>query len=80
MTIVLEDPAAAHQIRVILTPPLPWPARGGHQVQVSCTCRRIPGRYGARPRHLMIEARTVFPAAEAIAVWRDWHERKGVAV
>jgi hypothetical protein len=79
MTAILEDPGAEHQIRLILTPPLPR-VRGGHKVQVSCTCRRTPGRYGARPRHLIIEARKVFPAADAIAVWRAWHKERGVTV
>jgi hypothetical protein len=28
----------------------------------------------------VIEARTSFPVAEAMAAWRDWHEREGITL
>jgi hypothetical protein len=77
VTAILEDLAAAHQIRLTLAPPLPWPARGSYRFAVSCTCQAARGAAG-RPRHEVIEARTVFPAAEALTAWRAWHEEKGI--
>jgi hypothetical protein len=75
MTTVLEDPAAAHQIRMA--------NRDGNQITLSCTCRGRPWRWGHGGtflRYEEIEARTRFPAADAIAVWRAWHEERGMTV
>ena len=84
---LLEDPAAAHQIRI---------RRRGGGLAVSCTClntwtgtwtvawsgrpRPNPAWTGARTRGKVIETRAVYPAAEALAAWRGWHEEKGIAV
>ena len=76
---VLENPAAAHQIRVRLAPPAPWPGRSGQLLTVSCTCLAVTGRRG-RHAYQVIEARDLFPAAEAIAAWRAWHAEQGVMV
>jgi hypothetical protein len=45
-----------------------------HHIGVSCTC--MGGHGDGRGRRL-IDSRPLFPAAEAIAVWRAWHEREG---
>jgi hypothetical protein len=39
-----------------------------------------PGWKGMRSRGTVIEARTGFPAADAIAAWRAWHADRGVIV
>jgi hypothetical protein len=69
---VLEDPAAAHQIRLIAVTP-------GNLIAVLCTCQ-LPGRTRRDKPQAVIEARKVFPAADALAAWRAWHEDKGVTV
>lgn len=49
----------------------------GNKISVSCTClARVPWQRGRG----IIESRTLFPAAEAIAAWRAWHAERGVAV
>jgi hypothetical protein len=54
---------------------------GGRGEQaVSCTCTARTGKNGGRPRYEPIEARTRFPAADAIAAWRAWHAERGVVV
>lgn len=50
--------------------------RYGHALSVSCTCLRIPR--GGRSGHAVIAARPLFPAPEALAAWRAWHEREGI--
>lgn len=77
--IVLEDPRAAHQI-VLRHAPDPRQFYGGLALILSCTCTARTGRNGGRPRHEVIEARNIFPAAEAIAAWRDWHEQRRLSV
>lgn len=37
-------------------------------------------RRTARRQRRVIEARTRFPAAEAVAAWRAWHEREGITL
>jgi hypothetical protein len=84
---LLEDPAAAHQIRI---------RRRSGTLAVSCTClstwtgtwdlawggsARNPAWTGARVRGEAIETRSwMFPAADALAAWRGWHEEKGIEV
>ena len=85
---MIEDPSAAHQIRIRL--------RGG-SFTVSCTClntwdgtwtitwsggsARNPAWKGTRMHGPAIAVRSwMFPAAEALAAWRGWHEKKGIAV
>lgn len=34
----------------------------------------------SRWERVAIETRTRFPAAEAVAAWRAWHEREGIAL
>jgi hypothetical protein len=75
VTVVLEDPAAEHQIRIA--------NRDGSQITLSCTCRARSWRWGHGGtflRYEEIEARKVFPAADAIAAWRAWHAERGVSV
>ena len=62
--------------------PDPRPHHGGKALLLSCTCApRVPrSRPGGPPAYEPIEARTLFPAAEAIAAWRAWHAERGVAV
>jgi len=48
----------------------------GNDISLSCACLRI--RRPGRPGQGFIESRTRFPAAEAVAAWRDWHEREGI--
>lgn len=57
--------ALAHQIRL---------RSRGHHIAVSCTC--LCSR-GGRSRQL-IEMRKVFPATDALAAWRAWHQERGV--
>jgi hypothetical protein len=71
VTVLLEDPAAEHQIRLNCL---------GRDLTVSCTCTASWPGHGGRARYEEIEIRRVFPAAEAIAAWRAWHAEKGVAV
>jgi hypothetical protein len=76
---MLEDPAAAHQIRISCdTNP------GSTRLIVTCTClgrRKGKGAGKGRPRAGIIEARTgTFPAAEAAAAWRGWHEQEGITL
>ena len=71
---VLEDPAAEHEIQLAVTSR----AGIGGFITVSCTCLpRGTGR--GRPRQI-IEARKVFPAAEAVATWRAWHTDRGIGL
>jgi hypothetical protein len=80
-TTTLEDPAAEHQIILRRTADT-RPYRNGLPIIMSCTCRPyLPQmRPGGRRRHEPIEARTRFPAADAIAAWRAWHVERGVVV
>ena len=41
---------------------------------------QVTERRTARRRRGVIEARTLFPAADAIAAWRAWHADRGVTV
>ena len=72
MTAVLEDPAVPHQIVLRSN------GHRGHELILTCTCQRVPrdGRAGYR----VIEQRSLFPAADAIAAWRDWHARRNITV
>lgn len=65
--VTLEDPALPHQIVLFLV---------ASNTAVSCNCLHHPGLRGWTP----IEARHVFPAADAKAAWRAWHEQQGVTV
>lgn len=47
----------------------------GHGLAVSCSCLGNPA---GRSRKLIELREGAFPAAEAIAAWRDWHEREGI--
>lgn len=47
----------------------------GHGLAVSCTCLVSPG---GRCRELIERRPGAFPAAEAVAAWRAWHEREGI--
>ncbi len=66
-----------HQIRLSL---LQGTYGGGSKIALSCTCTARTGPHGARPRREVIEARTLFPAADVLAAWRAWHAERGVAV
>ena len=58
--VLFEDPHAAHQIRLTVV---------RYKIAVSCTCRAKPwGGWGGGFDPL--EARSVFPAQEALTVWR----------
>ena len=49
--------------------------RNSNEIAVTCTCTGPPRK------RLLIESRPgAFPAAEAIAAWRAWHEREGIEV
>lgn len=80
MTAVLEDPGAAHQIRIRSR------FKSGYgrctEIVVTCTClapRTGPGSGRARPAQGIIEARQgTFPAGEAVAAYRDWHAARGI--
>ena len=68
---VFEDPSLPHQIVLGI-------GTGRHNsntITVSCICT-------GPPRHrLVIEARTgTFPAAEALAAYRQWHAARGIEV
>jgi hypothetical protein len=64
-----------------------------HQIEILSGARRLHGTYrnnsnelavtctctGPPRRRLLIEVRAgAFPAAEAVAAWRDWHAREGI--
>ena len=55
---------------------LGWPS-GKHLIALACTCMDSRGTGRGRPR---IAVRAVFPAAEALAAWRGWHEEKGITL
>jgi hypothetical protein len=59
--------------------PDPRPHRDGKAFLLSCTCLAGTGRRGHRG-YEVIEARTLFPAADAKAAWRAWHRERGVTV
>jgi hypothetical protein len=67
---------AQHQIRLSAAPD-PRAYHDGMAIIMSCTCT---ARGGNRQRREVIEARTRFPAADAIAAWRAWHAERGVVV
>lgn len=52
----------------------------GHRngIGLSCLCLAVPQR--GRPRWDWIDVRSPFPAADAIAEWRAWHERAGITL
>lgn len=72
--------AVPHLHRVILvTGPDPRPHRSGLVLAVACTCSPyVPRDGGGRKRRVPIEARNPFPASEAIAAWRAWHENRRI--
>ena len=74
---VISELRPYHQV-VLRLGPDPRAGRYGQAILLSCACRaRNSGRKrGYEP----IEARTLFPAAEAIAAWRAWHAERGVTV
>ena len=49
----------------------------GHGLAVSCSCL---GRAAGRSRKLIELREGTFPAADAIAAWRTWHEREGISL
>jgi hypothetical protein len=66
---LIEDRSLPHQIELL--------GGNGNRVSVSCTClRRALWQPGARRG--IIEERRVFPAAEAAAAWRAWHEEQRI--
>jgi hypothetical protein len=67
--VIFEDDSLPHQIRLSFS---------GHRIDVSCTCLQRPGGNG-RGR-LQIEARSPFPAREAMAAYRSWHADHGELV
>lgn len=64
---VFEDDSLPHQIRLFVS---------GHEISVTCTC------LGARNQaHQIIASRTgAFPAAAAMAAYRQWHTDHGELV
>lgn len=66
MTAVLDTPV--HQIVITA-------ATEPHRITVWCTCQRRRKPYGDP-----IGARRRFPAADAIAAWRAWHEDQGIVI
>lgn len=89
MTVLLEDPRAEHQIRlrgrsgsiiVSCTCLNAWTGTWRSSYWPHRTWANPRGWTGARARGEVIEVRTLFPAADAIAAWRAWHEQRGVAV
>lgn len=73
MTPILADLTLPHQIHLMHAQS---PFGGGYQFAVSCNCTI----HGPRSRYEPIEARALFPAAEAVAAWRAWHSERGVIV
>ena len=65
---LIENPDLPHQIVL---------ARSDGHCAVSCLCLGKPGN---RRPHQIIEERSSFTAAEAVAAYRDWHEQQGVSV
>lgn len=66
--VIMEDLSLPHQIMLCAT--------GRGQIAVTCNC--LSRRH--RSWYTVIEARHLFPAAEAVAAWRDWHEQRGITV
>ena len=74
----IEDPGAAHQIRIVTR------FRSGNgrctEFVVTCTClgpRRGPGAGRVHASQGIIMARPApVPVAEAVAAWADWHQGK----
>jgi hypothetical protein len=64
---LMRDPSLPHQIVLNFVQ--------GRFIAVSCNCRYAPGGGGG---YIPIEARTLFPAADAMAAWRGWHARQGI--
>ncbi len=67
---MIEDGSAPHQIRLLHLP--------DGRLAVSCTC--LKRKYGAgsgrgSPRGI-IEARKIFPAADANAAWQQFHDEQ----
>ena len=73
----ITAPEIRHEL-VLRQAPDPGLFRSGLALVLSCTCTAVS--HGGRPRREVIEARTRFPAAEALAAWRAWHEERGVIV
>lgn len=47
----------------------------GNKISVSCVClRRRPWHNGRG----IIDTRSLFPLADAMAAWRAWHEQEGI--
>lgn len=66
--VTFEDRSLPHQVVILALD-------GGRQLAVSCTCLHPRGSRGG----MVIESRTgAFPAGEALAAWRSWHEKEGI--
>ena len=66
-----------HQIEILggARPMLGLYRNNSNELAVTCTCT------GPSRRRRLIEVRAgAFPAAEAVAAWRAWHEREGIAL
>ena len=68
-----------HEIRLTQGPD-PRPFRNGLAILISCTCLLYHGPGPGHTRRDIIEARTLFPAADAIAAWRAWHKARGMVL
>jgi hypothetical protein len=72
-----DEIRAEHQIRLTL---LQGKYGCGQLIAMSCTCLAVRKPGGRRPWYEIIEARSRFPAAEAITAWRAWHAERSVIV
>lgn len=67
--VVFEDPSLPHQIVLMVG----TGRNNGNKLAVTCTCT------GPLRHRTVIEARTgPFPAAEALAAYRNWHAERGI--
>lgn len=63
--------------------PDPRPYRNGRVIAMSCPCGPLVPqlRNGGRRRHepiVIVNPYAAAPAAEAIALWRAWHDERGM--